>query len=102
MAGEARWDCLARAVEYKERFERPSLHRDDLLAMLAQLKPRERRVIELRFGLYTDRLMKLQEVADVLKRGVTRERVRLVEMHAIRRLRVMHAKQKASEGDGGG
>lgn len=54
-------------------------------AVLDELAPRERKVIRLRFGLGGTREHTLEEVAKVLR--VTRERVRQIEAHAIRRLR---------------
>ena len=62
---------------------------------LASLPPREREVLELRFGLRTAHGHTLQEIADQL--GVTRERVRQIEQHALRRLR---GAQAASDEDG--
>ena len=101
MAGEGQaWDVLARVIEYVEPTDEPSLSREEMRVMLAQLKPRERRVIDLRFGLDADHPLKLQEVADILKRGATRERVRWLEERAIRRMRIMRGKQR-SGGDGG-
>jgi RNA polymerase primary sigma factor len=52
---------------------------------LQTLTPRERRVLELRYGLGTDRERTLEEVGRVV--GVTRERVRQIEGAALRKLR---------------
>jgi RNA polymerase primary sigma factor len=52
---------------------------------LASLSPREREVIELRFGLRNSHGWTLQEIAGRL--GVTRERVRQIEQRALARLR---------------
>ena len=54
--------------------------------VLGGLTPRDRRVIELRFGLRDGRPRTLEEVARVF--GVTRERVRQLERRALARLRV--------------
>ncbi len=53
--------------------------------VLNSLSPRERRVVELRYGLEGNRLYTLSEIGDVL--GVTRERIRQIEAKAIRKLR---------------
>lgn len=52
---------------------------------LAGLSPREREVINRRFGLIDDRESSLQEIAQAF--GITRERVRQIEAKALRRLR---------------
>jgi RNA polymerase primary sigma factor len=53
--------------------------------VLSTLTPRERRVIELRFGLDGDTLYTLSEIGAEL--GVTRERIRQIETKALRKLR---------------
>jgi RNA polymerase primary sigma factor len=53
--------------------------------VLATLTPRERRVVELRFGLEGDKLYTLSEIGAEL--GVTRERIRQIETKALRKLR---------------
>jgi RNA polymerase primary sigma factor len=50
-----------------------------------RLRPREREVLRMRFGLDGSQEQTLKEVAEVL--GVTRERVRQIEARALRRLR---------------
>jgi RNA polymerase primary sigma factor len=60
------------------------LHRD-LRVVLKQLRPSERRVLELRFGLCDDVERSLAEVGREL--GITRERARQVEQGALERLR---------------
>ena len=54
--------------------------------VLQELPPRDRGVIELRFGLRDGRPRTLEEVARVF--GVTRERVRQLEQRGLARLRV--------------
>jgi RNA polymerase primary sigma factor len=61
------------------------LLKEEVRRVLANLTVRERRVIELRFGLLDDRDHTLEEVGRRLK--VTRERVRQIEERAIRKLR---------------
>jgi RNA polymerase primary sigma factor len=53
--------------------------------VLSTLTPRERRVVELRFGLDGDKLYTLSEIGVEL--GVTRERIRQIETKALRKLR---------------
>lgn len=61
------------------------LLRDDVAAVLADLKPREAEVLRLRYGLQGERVHTLKEVGEQM--GVTRERVRQLEMRALRKLR---------------
>ncbi|MBI4319827.1 MAG: RNA polymerase sigma factor RpoD [Chloroflexi bacterium] len=53
--------------------------------VLSSLGPRERRVLELRFGLLDGRPRTLEEVGQEF--GVTRERIRQIEAKAIRKMR---------------
>jgi RNA polymerase primary sigma factor len=62
-----------------------SLARSELEDMLFTLSPRERRVLQLRFGLVDDQQRTLEEVGRRL--GLTRERVRRIEAGALRKLR---------------
>ena len=59
--------------------------RDRLDALLDELPARERRIIELRFGLLDGHAWTLREVGKVM--GLTRERVRQVEILALKQLR---------------
>jgi RNA polymerase primary sigma factor len=54
-------------------------------ALLETLKPREARVLRLRYGLDGRREHTLEEIGKKL--GVTRERIRQIEAQALRRLR---------------
>jgi RNA polymerase primary sigma factor len=58
--------------------------RTEIESILTALTPRERRVIQLRFGLVDDHQRTLEEVGRRL--GVTRERARQIETTALRRL----------------
>ncbi len=62
-----------------------ALQREQLRTVLDQLTPREKRVIELRYGLYDGRTWTLEQVGKVF--GVTRERIRQIEAKALRKLR---------------
>jgi RNA polymerase primary sigma factor len=61
-----------------------SLRRGDIEHVLAALPGRERRVIELRFGLHGGQPRTLEEVGRTL--GVTRERIRQIENTTLKRL----------------
>jgi len=62
-----------------------TLLREQVEAVLASLNGRERRVLELRFGLTDGRARTLEEVGKEF--GITRERVRQIEAIALRKLR---------------
>jgi RNA polymerase primary sigma factor len=62
-----------------------SMLRIEVEDVLNTLTPRERRVLQLRFGLIDARELTLQEVGQRL--GVTRERIRQIETKALRKLR---------------
>ncbi len=59
--------------------------REEIESILTALTPREARVLKLRFGLIDGRSYTLKEVGE--KFGVTRERIRQIEVEALRRLR---------------
>ena len=61
------------------------LLREQLALVLSTLTPRERRVIQLRFGLEDGRSRTLEEVGKEF--DVTRERIRQIEAKALRKLR---------------
>ena len=61
------------------------LLREHLQEVLAELPPRETRILEMRYGLIDGRTLTLNEVGK--KMGVTRERIRQIEAQALRRLR---------------
>lgn len=61
------------------------LLKDKIEELLATLSPREARILRLRFGLQNGRSYTLEEVGQ--KFGLTRERIRQIEGHALRRLR---------------
>jgi RNA polymerase primary sigma factor len=59
--------------------------KEQMERVLGQLSERERRVLELRFGLEDGRSRTLEEVGKAF--GVTRERIRQIEAKALRKLR---------------
>lgn len=64
--------------------------RDTLNEFLAKLRPREIKVLTLRFGLDGNTSKSLQEISEIF--GLTRERIRQVEAKALSRLKIMMAK----------
>jgi RNA polymerase primary sigma factor len=62
-----------------------SLLRDHMAAVLASLGRREQRVLQMRFGLENGKHYTLAEIGEEL--GVTRERIRQIELKALRKLR---------------
>ncbi len=66
-------------------FASRQLLRQDLATALDHLSERERRIIDLRYGLVDGQRRTLEEVGRVL--GMTRERARQIEAEALRRLR---------------
>ncbi len=88
--GEADGSSLADLIEDENSLAPADLAaqrllRDDVAAVLADLKPREAEVLRLRYGLDGERVHTLKEVGVLM--GVTRERVRQLEMRALRKLR---------------
>lgn len=69
--------------------------RESVAEVLSTLTPRERRVIELRFGLDDGRPWTLKEIGAEL--GVTRERIRQIETEAMRKLRYPRRSQRLRE-----
>ena len=53
--------------------------------MISSLAPKEQRVLNLRYGLDSGKKKTLRECAEIF--GVTKERVRQVEMRALRKLK---------------
>lgn len=71
--------------ESPSEFARNCLLKDKLNEVLGDLSERERRVIQLRYGLLDGRTQTLEEVGK--KFNVTRERIRQIEAKAIKKLR---------------
>ena len=68
------------------------LQSEDLALVLDMLTQRERRVIELRFGLKGEYPRTLEEVGQTF--GVTRERIRQIEVETLARLRTYSSAQR--------
>jgi RNA polymerase primary sigma factor len=71
-----------------------SLRSQALSAALASLPERERRVVELRYGLYDAEPKTLEEIGRRL--GLTRERVRQIELDTLRRLATLREMQSVA------
>ena len=71
------------------------LRKEQLAAILAGLTHRERRVIELRYGLGDDRPRTLDEVGQ--RFGLTRERIRQIESMTLNKLRSLGESQRLWE-----
>lgn len=65
-----------------------------IAAWLSQLNDKQRQVVEQRFGLNGDEIATLEEVGERI--GVTRERVRQIQVEALRKLRRILEKQGIS------
>jgi len=73
------------AILQPEEQSTASLLREELSKALESLTPRERRIIELRFGLGNEDSLTLAEVGTEL--GLTKERIRQIEKEALAKLR---------------
>jgi len=72
-----------------------NLLRQHLEEVLAELPPREVRILQLRYGLLDGQAYTLEEVGR--KMGVTRERVRQIEAQALSRLRHPSVRRKLQD-----
>jgi len=66
--------------------------REKIEELLSKMKPRERQIIELRYGLIDDRKYTLEEAAK--KFGLTRERVRQIEEATLKKLKKIITKEE--------
>lgn len=69
-----------------------SLLEENVQEVLEELPAREVRVLQLRFGLWGERMHTLQEAGE--KMGITRERVRQIQAKALRRLCTLSRREK--------
>lgn len=77
----------------KEAFS--ALQKEELLQALARLDYRERRIIELRYGLYDNRTRTLEDVGKEF--SISRERVRQIEKEALEKLRAMKLRERLKQ-----
>jgi RNA polymerase primary sigma factor len=90
LVGEEKDSELGSFIEDEETLPPPEaaeqiLLRTTLDELLTTLRPREERILRLRFGLQDGYRYTLEEVGE--KFGLTRERIRQIEKQALRRLR---------------
>jgi RNA polymerase primary sigma factor len=78
-------DFIPSRQVYPEEEVAESTFNDDVRAVLAELSEREQIVLNARFGLDTGRPLTLKEVADQL--SLSRERIRQIEVQALKKLR---------------
>jgi len=98
--GEEGSTCLGDLIEDKESPQPAELAakvalKEELQDVLAELPAKERRVIELRFGLSDGRNRTLEEVGQEL--GVTRERIRQIQGKVLGKLRHPKRSRKLHE-----
>jgi RNA polymerase primary sigma factor len=80
------------AIESPFEVAAESLRRSNVWRALAALPTREREVIELRFGLTGQRPLTLEEVGRAF--NVTRERIRQIETHTLKKLEALPESQR--------
>jgi RNA polymerase primary sigma factor len=88
--GEEKDSELGSFIEDEETPPPPEAAEQTLLRatfekLLSTLRPREERILRMRFGLQDGQIYTLEEVGD--RFGLTRERIRQIEKEALRRLR---------------
>jgi len=64
-------------------------------SVIAHLDEKERKVLELRFGIYDGTSRTFQEVGDIL--GLTRQRISQIESKALRHLRITENRMKKND-----
>ena len=72
-----------------------SLRRENVSRVLAALPPREREVIEMRYGIVGGRARTLEEVGRAF--NITRERVRQIENRTLKKLQALPEAQRLRE-----
>ncbi len=83
------------SVPLPEEAAEVTLRKETLEKILSQLSPRERRVLELRYGLNGEHPRTLDEVGRAF--NVTRERIRQIENQSLKKLRALADSQKLRE-----
>lgn len=84
-----------RSMEDPEEGAFSTALRESIEGILQTLPPREQEVLKLRFGIDSKKPQTLEEVGKVV--GVTRERIRQIEVKAIRKLKRTSKKEKLKE-----
>ncbi|MCR4618764.1 MAG: RNA polymerase sigma factor RpoD/SigA [Lachnospiraceae bacterium] len=68
--------------------------KEKMAEALDMLAPKEKRVLELRYGFESDTPMSLEEISKLPEFNVSRERIRQIEMQALNRLRTNYKMRK--------
>ncbi len=71
--------------------------REDLIDVMADLSPRERDALNLRFGLKDGQQRTIEEVSLLL--GLDQERIRQIERNSLVKLRSTHTRRKSTQSD---
>ena len=90
--GELRASQNAESVPLPEEAAEVTLRKETLEKILSQLSQRERKVLELRYGLNGEHPRTLDEVGRAF--NVTRERIRQIENQSLKKLRALAESQK--------
>jgi len=72
-----------------------ALQKEELFQALSRLEYRERRILELRYGLYDNRTRTLEDVGKEF--NISRERVRQIEKEALEKLRAMKLRERVKQ-----
>ncbi len=83
------------ALQPSDETEKQLLKEQIEYAMSRQLNERERRVLELRYGLNDGEEMTLEEISKLF--GLTKERIRQIEARALRKLRAPNSRQQLKD-----
>ena len=88
------WATSSRTIDADQPLEVvfKEIRREELFRVLDSLPDRDRKVLELRYGLKGERPRTLEEVGD--RFGVTRERIRQIEAKTLNRLKNYRATQR--------
>jgi RNA polymerase primary sigma factor len=90
--GSVLGDFIGRAKSSPLQEAFSEMQREELRRAIAELDERQRKVLDLRFGLSGQQPMTLEEVGKVF--GLSRERIRQIEKEALERLKAMKLRQK--------
>lgn len=84
-------ETMPAQFEFAER----NMLKDEIKEALATLSQREQEILKLRFGFVNEKLYTLEEIGKEF--NVTRERIRQIEVRALRRLRAKNETKKLKD-----